>query len=104
MSCCWLCPDKTNRDRCPDHRLYSDGSRGSRAEAAGIGKARNRRRAKNLGQRWDLRPGRAVLQSKTKQDETEYLPESFCRHRPQACLGRNGIRTSKIAKYWRDEP
>src|SRR5215813_11981322 len=104
MSCCWLCPDKTNRDRCPDDRLYSDGSRGSRAEAAGIGKARNRRGAKNPGQRWDLRPGRAVLQSKTKQDETEYLLRVFVDIDRKPAEVVTAYRPSKIAKYWRNEP
>jgi hypothetical protein len=59
---------------------------------------------KNPGQRWDLRPGRAVLQSKTKQDETEYLLRVFVDIDRKPAEVVTAYRTSKIAKYWRDEP
>ena len=59
---------------------------------------------KNPGQRWDLRPSRAVLQSKTKQDETEYLLRVFVDIDRKPAEVVTAYRTSKIAKYWRDEP
>jgi hypothetical protein len=59
---------------------------------------------KNPGQRWGLRPGRAVLQSKTKQDETEYLLRVFVDIDRKPIEVVTAYRTSKIAKYWRDEP
>ena len=59
---------------------------------------------KNPGQRWDLRPGRAVLHSKTKQDETEHLLRVFVDIDRKPAEVVTAYRTSKIAKYWRDEP
>jgi len=59
---------------------------------------------KNPAQRWDLRPGRAVLQSKTKQDEIEYLLRVFVDIDRTPAEVVTAYRTSKIAKYWRDQP
>jgi len=59
---------------------------------------------KNPGQRLDVRLGRVVLQSKTLQRGTEYLVRVFVdvAHSPAEVV--TAYRTSKVAKYWRDQP
>jgi hypothetical protein len=59
---------------------------------------------RNPGQRFDVRPGRVVLQSRYLEGGTEYLLRVFVDvdHTPAEVV--TAYRTSKIAKYWRDEP
>jgi len=56
------------------------------------------------GEDWlDVRPGRAVFQSKTEEDGTEYLLRVFVDVDRIPAEVVTAYRTSKVAKYWRDE-
>ncbi len=59
---------------------------------------------RNPEQRLDLRPGRVVLQSKYLEGGTEYLLRVFVDIDRTPAEVVTAYRTSKIAKYWRDEP
>lgn len=59
---------------------------------------------RNPGQRLDVRPGRIVLQSKTQGEGAEYLLRVFVDIDRNPAEVVTVYRTSKIAKYWRDEP
>jgi hypothetical protein len=59
---------------------------------------------RNPGQRLDVRPGRVVLQSKTQGQGAEYLLRVFVDIDRHPAKVVTAYRTSKIAKYWRDEP
>jgi hypothetical protein len=59
---------------------------------------------KNPGQRLDVRPGRVVVQSKTQQDGTEYLLRVFVDIDRNPAEIVTAYRTSKVTKYWRDQP
>ncbi|MGH7870701.1 MAG: DUF4258 domain-containing protein [Candidatus Binatia bacterium] len=59
---------------------------------------------KNPGQRLDLRPGRVVLQSQTQEGGTEYLLRVFVDIDRSPAEVVTAYRTSKVAKYWRDQP
>lgn len=59
---------------------------------------------KSPGQRLDVRPGRVVLQSKTQEGGTEYLLRVFVDIDRSPAEVVTGYRTSKVAKYWRDQP
>ncbi len=59
---------------------------------------------KDPGQRLDLRPGRVVVQSKTQEGGTEYLLRVFVDIDRSPAEVVTAYRTSKVAKYWRDEP
>ena len=58
---------------------------------------------KNPGQRLELRPGRVVLQSKTQESGTEYLLRVFVDIDRNPAEVVTAYRTSKVAKYWRDQ-
>ena len=59
---------------------------------------------RNPGQRLDVRPGRVVLQSKTQEGGTEYLLRVFVDIDRSPAEVVTAYRTSKVAKYWRDQP
>ena len=59
---------------------------------------------RNPGQRLELRMGRVVLQSKTYQGGTEYLLRVSVDTDRNPAEVVTAYRTSKIAKYWRNEP
>ncbi len=59
---------------------------------------------KNPGQRWDLRPGRVVLQSKIQEGGTEYVLRVFVDIDRNPAEVVTAYRTSKVTKYWRDQP
>ena len=59
---------------------------------------------KNPGQRLDARPGRVVLQSKYPEGGTEYLLRVFVDIDRTPAEVVTAYRTSKVAKYWKDEP
>lgn len=56
---------------------------------------------KNPGQRFDVRPGRVVLQSRIQESGREFLIRVFVDidRRPAEVV--TAYRTSRIAKYWR---
>jgi hypothetical protein len=56
---------------------------------------------KNPGQRFDVRPGRVVLQSRIQESGREFLIRVFVDidRRPAEVV--TAYRTSKIVKYWR---
>jgi hypothetical protein len=58
----------------------------------------------NPEQRFALRPGRVVLQSRYREAGAEYLLRVFVDidRRPAEVV--TAYRTSKIAKYWRNQP
>ena len=60
---------------------------------------------KNPEQKWDLRKGRRVLQSRITMDDPEklYLIRVFLDIDREPFEVVTVYRTSKIAKYWRDE-
>ncbi|HEX6175828.1 MAG TPA: hypothetical protein VF089_17590 [Candidatus Binatia bacterium] len=58
---------------------------------------------KSPGQRLDVRPGRVVLQSKTQEGGTEYLLRVFVDIDRVPAEIVTAYRTSKVAKYWRDQ-
>jgi len=57
---------------------------------------------KEPGQRFDVRPGRAVLQSKIRQAGSEYLLRVFVDIDRSPAEVVTSYRTSKVDKYWRD--
>ncbi len=59
---------------------------------------------RNPEQRFTLRPGRVVLQSKCREAGVEYLLRVFVDidRRPAEVV--TAYRTSKVAKYWRNQP
>ena len=59
---------------------------------------------RNPGQRLDLRPGRVVLQSKTQEGGIEYVLRVFVDIDRSPAEVVTAYRTSKVAKYWRDQP
>lgn len=59
---------------------------------------------RNPGQRMELRTGRVVVQSRTQQDGTEYLLRVFVDIDRNPAEVVTAYRTSKIGKYWRNEP
>ena len=59
---------------------------------------------RNPEQRLDSRPGRVVLQSKYQGGGTEYLLRVFVDIDRTPAEVVTAYRTSKVAKYWRDEP
>ena len=58
---------------------------------------------RNPGQRLDVRPGRVILQSKYLERSTEYLLRVFVDIDRTPAEVVTAYRTSKIAKYWRNE-
>ena len=58
---------------------------------------------KNPGQRLEVRPGRVVLQSKTQGGGSEYLLRVFVDIDRSPAEVVTAYRTSKVAKYWRDQ-
>ncbi len=58
---------------------------------------------RNPGQRLDVRRGRVILQSKYLEGSTEYLLRVFIDIDRSPAEVVTAYRTSKIAKYWRDE-
>ena len=76
----------------------------SEMERRGIDHATLQRVLTAPEQRDTVRPGRDVLQSRLAMDEKEYLVRVFVdldRKPPEVVTV---YRTSKIAKYWRNEP
>jgi hypothetical protein len=59
---------------------------------------------KNPGQRFDVRPGRVLLQSKTQDGGTEDLLRVFVDIDRSPAEVVTAYRTSKVEKYWRDQP
>ena len=59
---------------------------------------------RNPGQRVELRTGRVVLQSKAHQGGTEYSLRVVVDTDRNPAEVVTAYRTSKIAKYWRNEP
>ena len=59
---------------------------------------------RNPGQRVKLRTGQIVLQSRTHRGGTEYLLRVFVDTDRNPAEVVTAYRTSKIAKYWRNEP
>lgn len=59
---------------------------------------------RNPGQRLEVRPGRVVLQSKTQRGNTEYLLRVFVDIDRNPAEVVTAYRTSKVEKYWRDQP
>jgi hypothetical protein len=59
---------------------------------------------KNPGQRLDLRTGRVVVQSKFREGESEYLLRVFVDIDRTPAEVVTAYRTSKVAKYWREQP
>jgi hypothetical protein len=59
---------------------------------------------RNPEQRLELRAGRVVLQSKYLEGGTEYLLRVFVDIDRTPAEVVTAYRTSKISKYWRDEP
>ena len=57
-------------------------------------------------QRWELRPGRHVVQSRVAIGEPErsYVVRVFVDVDRTPCEVVTAYRTSRIAKYWRQEP
>src|SRR5262249_18937457 len=70
----------------------------------GLEKRERDEELKNPRPRGNLRPDDAVLQSNTKEDETEYLVRVFVDIDRKPAEVVTAYRTSKIAKYWRNEP
>jgi len=58
---------------------------------------------RNPGQRLYVRPGRVVLQSKTQDERAEYLLRVFVDIDRNPAEVVTAYRTSKVAKYWRDD-
>jgi hypothetical protein len=58
---------------------------------------------RNPGQRFDVRPGRVILQSRHLEGSAEYLLRVFVDVDRTPAEVVTAYRTSKIAKYWRDE-
>lgn len=52
----------------------------------------------------DLRPGRVILQSKIQEGGTEYVLRVFIDIDRNPAEVVTAYRTSKVAKYWRNEP
>jgi hypothetical protein len=77
-----------------DHAAFEIGRRGLKKETIDLV-------LKNPGQRFDVRPGRVVLQSRIKESGGEFLIRVFVDidRRPAEVV--TAYRTSKIAKYWR---
>ena len=59
---------------------------------------------RNPAQRLDLRAGLVVLQSKYQEGGTEYLLRVFVDIDRTPAEVVTVYRTSRVAKYWRDEP
>jgi uncharacterized protein DUF4258 len=59
---------------------------------------------RNPGQCLDVRPGRVVLQSKAQHGETEYLLRIFIDIDRNPAEVVTAYRTSKVVKYWRNQP
>ena len=59
---------------------------------------------KNPGQRLEVRQGRVVLQSKTQEGGTEYLLRIFVDIDRNPAEIVTAYRTSKVSKYWREQP
>jgi len=59
---------------------------------------------KNPGQRLEVRRGRVVLQSKTQEGGTEYLLRIFVDIDRNPAEIVTAYRTSKVSKYWREQP
>jgi len=59
---------------------------------------------KNRGQRLEVRQGRVVLQSKTQEGGTEYLLRIFVDIDRNPAEIVTAYRTSKVSKYWREQP
>lgn len=57
------------------------------------------------GQRWQIRPGRDILQSQFVMGDPPktYLVRVIVEVRPGAALVVTAYRTSKVSKYWRAE-
>jgi len=55
------------------------------------------------GQRFDVRPGRVVLQSKMRRDRSEYLLRVFVDIDRSPAEVVTSYQTSKVDKYWRDD-
>lgn len=77
-----------------DHALYEIGRRG-------ISTATIDQVLKNPGQRFDVRPGRVVLQSRIQEASGEFLIRVFADIDRKPAEVVTAYRTSKIAKYWR---
>ena len=59
---------------------------------------------KNPGQHLEVRRGRVVLQSKTQEGGTEYLLRIFVDIDRNPAEIVTAYRTSKVSKYWREQP
>jgi len=59
---------------------------------------------KNPGHRLEVRRGRVVLQSKTQEGGTEYLLRIFVDIDRNPAEIVTAYRTSKVSKYWREQP
>ena len=59
---------------------------------------------KNPGQRLEVRRGRVVVQSKTQEGGTEYLLRIFVDIDRNPAEIVTAYRTSKVSKYWREQP
>lgn len=70
----------------------------------GLDKEELDRVLRSPAQRLDVRPGRVVLQSKTQQGGAEYLLRIFVDIDRKPAEVVTAYRTSKVAKYWRNEP
>jgi hypothetical protein len=77
-----------------DHAIFEIGRRGLKRETIDLV-------LKNPGQRFDVRPGRVVLQSQVKESGGEFLIRVFVDTDRQPAEVVTAYRTSKIAKYWR---
>jgi hypothetical protein len=77
-----------------DHATFEIGRRGLKKETIDVV-------LKNPGQRYDVRPGRVVLQSRIKEAGAEFIVRVFVDIDRQPAEVVTAYRTSKIAKYWR---
>jgi len=77
-----------------DHAIFEIGRRGLTKETIDVV-------LKNPGQRYDVRPGRVVLQSRIKEAGAEFIIRVFVDIDRQPAEVVTAYRTSKIAKYWR---
>ena len=79
-----------------DHAVFEMGRRGLKKETIdGV--------LKNPGQRFDVRRGREVLQSRVQESGREFLIRVFVDIDRQPAEVVTAYLTSKIAKYWRAE-
>ena len=92
-------PDPIREFVLTDHALFEMGRRGLAEEVVVAVLARP-------GQRWELRPGRHVLQSKVSAGEPPktYIVRVVVDIDAAPAAVVTAYRTSKHRKYWREEP